>query len=206
VFERRSPLARQLARGGRDGLDGRRALLVGEVRDWALAQLAVFPGREAEMAAAVGPLLGAAALAARAGAVQRTATACVYRTAPDACWVVAREPTVISSLLAAVPASVGTVTSLSHSRVRLRVEGPAARTVLACGISVDLHPHSFAVGAFAQTGLHHAGVLLERCAPQRYELYVLRTFALSVGEWLLDAGAPGGYEIAVESAAAAMEN
>lgn len=206
MFERRSPLARQLARGGRDGLDGRRALLIGEVRGWALAQLAVFPGREAEMAAAVGPLLGTEALAARAGAVQRTAAACLYRTAPDAYWVVAPGTTVISRLLAAVPVSAGTVTALSHSRVRLRVEGPAARVVLACGISVDLHPRSFAVGAFAQTALHHTGVLLERSAPQRYELYVLRTFALSVWEWLLDAAAPAGYEIAVESAPTAIEN
>ena len=206
MFERRSPLARQLACGGRDGADGQRALVIGEVSGWALAQLAVFPGREAEMAAAVGPLLGAAALAARAGAVQRTAAACLYRTAPDAYWAVAPEPTVISRLHAAVPSRAGTVTSLSHSRVRLRVEGPAAPAVLACGISVDLHPRSFAVGAFAQTALHHTGVLLERCAPQRYELYVLRTFALSIWEWLLDAAAPTGYEIARESAATALEN
>jgi sarcosine oxidase subunit gamma len=206
VFERRSPLARQLASGGRDGRDGQRALVIGEVRGWALAQLAVFPGCEAQVAAAIGPLLGADALSARAVAVQCTAAACLYRTAPDAYWVVTPEPTVLSRLLAAVPVSAGTVTCLSHSRVRLRIEGPAARAVLACGISVDLHPRSFAVGAFAQTALHHTGVLLERCAPQRYELYVLRTFALSVWEWLLDAAAPWGYEIAVEPAATAIEN
>ncbi len=206
MFERRSPLARQLASAGRAGLDGSRALQIGEVRGWALAQLAVFPGREAPLAAAVEPLLGAGALAARAGAVQRTAAACLYRTAPDAYWVVAPESALISRLAVAAPMSAGTVTCLSHSRVRLRVEGPAARAVLACGISVDLHPRSFPVGSFAQTALHHTGVLLECCAPQRYELYVLRTFALSLWEWLLDAAAPAGYQIAVESASAAIEN
>lgn len=206
MFERRSPLARQLASGGRDGRDGGRALAIGEVGGWALAQLAVFPGCEAQVAAAVGPLLGADALSARAGAVQRTAAACLYRTAPDAYWVVTPDPTVISRLLAVVPVSAGTVTCLSHSRVRLRVAGPTARAVLACGISVDLHPRSFAVGAFAQTALHHTGVLLERSAPQCYELYVLRTFALSLWEWLLDAAAPCGYEVTVESAATATEN
>ena len=206
MFERRSPLARQLASGGRDGRDGQRALVIGEVRGWALAQLAVFPGCEAQVATAVGPLLGADALGARAGAVQRTAAACLYRTAPDAYWVVTPDPALISRLLAAVPVSAGTVTCLSHSRVRLRVAGPAARDVLACGISLDLHPRSFAVGEFAQTALHHTGVVLERCAPQHYELYVLRTFALSVWQWLVDAAAPHGYEIAMESAATAIEN
>jgi methylglutamate dehydrogenase subunit D len=198
VFDRRSALARQLTAGGRDGLDGRRALTLSEVRGWQLAQLAAFQGHESELAAAVAPVLGADVLGARAGVMQRRGGACLYRTAPDACWVVSPHPEVISQLASAVPVTAGTVTSLSHSRVRLAVEGPAARAVLAGGISVDLHPRSFAVGAFAQTGLHHTGVLLERCAPDRYELYVLRTYALSIWEWLLDAALPVGYEIALE--------
>jgi methylglutamate dehydrogenase subunit D len=198
VFDRRSPLARQLGAGGRDGLDGRRTLTIGEVRGWSLAQLAVFPGHETEVSSATAPLLAADLLAARAGQVQRAGSARLYRTAPDAWWVVTPQPQVISQLASAVPVTAGTVTSLSHSRVCLAVDGPDARAVLAGGISVDLHPHSFAVGAFAQTALHHTGVLLERRAQDRYELYVLRTFALSTWEWLLDAALPVGYEIAVE--------
>jgi sarcosine oxidase subunit gamma len=195
VFERRSPLARQLTGGGRDGLDGRRALRIGEIGGWELAQLAVFAGQEAAMAAAIAPVLGADALAARAGHVQRREGIGLYRTAPDACWVLASDPRVVPHLLAAVPVSAGCVTVLTHSRLRLLLDGPAARTVLGAGISVDLHPRSFAVGEFAQTALHHTGVVLERCAQDRYELYVLRTFALSIWEWLLDAALPVGYEI-----------
>jgi heterotetrameric sarcosine oxidase gamma subunit len=198
VFERRSPLARQLTAGGCDGLDGRRALSIGEVRGWHLAQLAVFPGHETQLAFALAAHLGADLLAARAGQVQRRGAASLYRTAPDAWWVVTPQPQVISQLASAVPVAAGTVTALSHSRVRLAVDGPGARAVLAGGISVDLHPQAFPVGAFAQTALHHSGVLLERCAQDRYELYVLRTFALSVWEWLLDAALPVGYDIAVE--------
>jgi heterotetrameric sarcosine oxidase gamma subunit len=198
VFDRRSPLARQLNAGGRNARDGRRAVRVGELSGWSLAQLGVFAGHEAQVAVSVAAVLGADALAARAREVRRSAGVALYRTAPDAYWVVVSDPKVISQLQAAVPASAGTVTSLSHSRVRLVVDGPAARAVLAAGISVDLHPRSFAVGAFAQAGLHHTGVLLERCAADRYELYVLRTFALSIWEWLLDAALPFGYDIAVE--------
>ncbi len=198
MFDRRSPLASQLRAPGGDGLDGRRALRLSEVRGWELAQVGVFAQQQGALAAAVVPVLGAGALPPAAGQVQHTPAAALYRTAPDSYWVVTSQPKVISQLRSAVPASCGTVTCLSHSRVRLAVQGPQARTVLAGGISVDLHPRSFAVGAFAQTGLHHTAVLLERSAPERYELYVLRTFAVSIWEWLLDAALPVGYEIAVE--------
>lgn len=196
MFERSSPLAQHLKAGGRDGLDGRRSVRIGEIGGWELAQLSVFAGQEAAIAAAVAPLLGPEALAARAGQVQRAGGVSLYRTAPDAYWVLAADAKVLSQLHAAVPTDAGTVTPLSHSRVRLLVDGPAARTVLAAGISVDLHPRSFPVGSFAQTGLHHTAVLLERCAQDRYELYVLRTFALSIWEWLLDAALAAGYELA----------
>ena len=71
MFERCSPLARQLNAGGRDGLDGRRALILSEVRGWELAQLAAFRGRESALAAAMAPVLAADILAARADTVQR---------------------------------------------------------------------------------------------------------------------------------------
>jgi methylglutamate dehydrogenase subunit D len=200
MFDRRSPLASQLRAPGGDGLDGQRGLRLSEVGGWGLAQVGVFAGQEARLAAAVAPLLGAAALPTAPGQVYHTPSAALYRTAPDGFWVVTSQPKVILQLGSAVPASFGTVTCLSHSRVRLAVDGPQARAVLAKGISVDLHPRSFAVGAFAQTGLQHTGVLLERCAQDRYELYVLRTFAVSIWEWLLDAALPVGYQIAVEPA------
>jgi methylglutamate dehydrogenase subunit D len=198
MFEPRSPLAVQLRAGGGDGLDGRRALRISEVSGWQLAQVGVFAGREAQLAAALAPVLGAAELPAQAAVAWHGAAAAVYRLSPEAFWIVTTQPKVISGLGRAVTADVGTVTDLSHGRVRLALQGPQARAVLAAGISVDLHPRSFAVGAFAQTALQHAAVLLERCAPDRYELYVLRTFAVSVWEWLLDAALPVGYEIGVE--------
>jgi heterotetrameric sarcosine oxidase gamma subunit len=198
VFERRSALADELTAAGRDGLDDRRALRIGEVRGWELVQVAVFPGYEVAVAAALSPVFGADPLAARAGEVARLGRACLYRIALHSYWVVSSDAKVVSDLVAAVPVSAGTVTPLSHSRTRLAVEGAAARAVLAKGITIDLHPQAFPVGAFAQTGLHHAGVLLERCGEDRYELYVLRTFAVSTWQWLLDAALPFGYEIAVE--------
>ena len=48
------------------------------------------------------------------------------------------------------------------------------------------------IGQFALTGIHHTPVLVHRSGEQRYEIYAMRTFALSVWEWLSDAALPLG--------------
>jgi sarcosine oxidase subunit gamma len=97
-----------------------------------------------------------------------------------------------------VAPTLGTVTPLSHSRVRLAVAGEPVLGLLVKGIALDLHPSVFPIGCAAQTGLHHTGVLLERTAEHRFELYVLRTFAVSIWEWLIDAALPFGYDTSLE--------
>ena len=88
------------------------------------------------------------------------------------------------------------MTPLSHSRTRITVEGPSAWELLAKGIPLDLHWEVFRQGQFALTGLHHTPVLLLHSAANRYEIFAMRTFALSVWEWLTDAALPWGYDIA----------
>ncbi len=90
---------------------------------------------------------------------------------------------------------MGAVTSLSHSRTRIFIEGEPAREVLARSIPLDFHPSAFVIGQFALTGIHHTPVLVHRSGEQRYEIYAMRTFALSVWEWLSDAALPFGYEV-----------
>jgi len=55
---------------------------------------------------------------------------------------------------------------------------------------------------FAQTGIDHAGVLLDRRGEECFELYLLSTFAGSTWDLLVDTALPYGYTIGVESAAA----
>ncbi len=98
-----------------------------------------------------------------------------------------------------VPSAMGSLTSLSHGRTRLFLEGAAAREVLSTGIAVDLHPEVFRCDAYALTGLEDTPVLLHRTDSQRYELYVLRTYAGWVWEWLTDAALPFGYEVVKKS-------
>ncbi len=96
----------------------------------------------------------------------------------------------MTSLREAVPPAVGSVTSLSHGRTRLFIEGRRAREVLSKGIALDLHPAVFHVDTFALTELQHTPVLLHRVGEHRYELYVLRTYAAWIWEWLTDAALP----------------
>ncbi len=193
MFERMSAIAANLAAGGQDGADGRRALAFGEVRGWELVQLGVFTGREAEFAATVKPIL--AAPLPRAGAVQSSARARVYSIARDQYWVMSADAALAGALAAAVDPAVGSVTSLSHARVRIAIRGTAARAMLAKVLTIDVHPDVFRVGEARQTGLHHTGALCERSAADRYDFYVLRTYAASIWECLVDAALEFGYEI-----------
>ena len=194
MFDRRSALSVTLATGGRDGSDGGRALKVGEVRDFTLLQVAALPGALPSLSVAVQALLGE--LPSTLGEASRARSRLLFKTAPEQYWVVSSaDEEVTGQLQSVVAPEIGAVTSLSHSRTRLFIEGPAARRVLSTGIALDLHPDSFPVGAFALTGVHHTPVLLHHAAPDRYELYVLRTFAEWVWEWLADAALPFGYEV-----------
>ncbi len=193
MLEQTSAIAANLAAGGRDGADGRRTLAIGEVHGWVLVQLGVFAGRETEFAAAVAPVLGASLPSA--GAVHSSGRARIYSTARDQYWVVGADAALADELSAAMDPAVGTVTSLSHARVRIAIRGAAARALLAGLLTVDLDPAVFTVGQAQQTGLHHTGVLCERSGEDRYELYVLRTYAVSSWECVVDAALPFGYDI-----------
>ena len=201
MFERRHPLQQELARGGRDGADGRRTLRIALVQGWHLTLLAAH-GDDGAYRQALAPVLGAEPNRAPRDA-QEIAQGVLFNTAPGQHWLVTPEMTLATAVAGALPAHAGSCTVLSHSRVRVALSGAAAARVLAKGISVDLHPRAFGVGQFVQAGLHHSGVLLHRADEERYELYLPRTFARSLWEWLADAALPHGYELSTEGAAAA---
>jgi len=196
MLERRSALADALRRGGRDGADGTRRLRLGEVRGWSLVQVAALPGTMPRVAAILGAVPDSANDAMAAG------NSLLFRTAPDQVWIVGRDGADLSApLQQAIGPDVGAVTPLSHGRTRIFIEGDGTRDLLMKGVPLDFHADVFRVGHFAQTGLHHTPVLIHRVAADRYEIYALRTFALTVWDWLTDAALEFGYEIAPSSAA-----
>jgi sarcosine oxidase subunit gamma len=204
VFERRSieresALAGALTSGGRDGADGQRRLRIGEVRDWSLVQISAFATTLTELESAMRPVLNAD-LPKRIGKVVNVDGRRLLKTGTEQYWIIMPDGDDRSrSLQAAVAPDIGAVTPLSHSRTLIFVEGTVARELLAKGIALDFHPDVFGLGQFALTGLHHTPVLIHRSGENCYELYVMRTFALSAWEWLTDAALGFGYEVSIET-------
>lgn len=193
---RQSALTGVLKHGGRGGAGSRR-LRLGEIRGWNLVQVAAFATTMTELDRAVRSLLGAD-LPERVGEVASVGNRHLLRIGSEQFWIITRDGEDLAPpLQAAVAPAVGAVTPLSHSRTCIFVEGPAAREVLS-GIAIDFHPDVFRLNCFALTALHHTPILIHRSGESRYELYVLRTFALSAWEWLTDAALRFGYDV-VES-------
>ena len=125
-------------------------------------------------------------------------TRLLLRTGPEHFWIITRDgEDIVPALQAAVAPAIGSVTALSHSRTCIWIEGSHSREVLATGIALDLDPAVFPPNSFALTGLHHTPVMVLRSDATRFELYVLRTFAVWTWEWLTDAALPYGYEVDV---------
>jgi methylglutamate dehydrogenase subunit D len=183
-------------RASQDGIDGKRLLRIGETRGWKLVQVAAFPTTAEELQQAVRTSLGFE-LPARVGAAQAVRARLLLRCGPEQFWIITQDgEDIVPALRAAVTPAIGSVTELSQSRTRIWIEGSQSTEVLAKGLAVDLDPKSFGPKSFALTGLHHTPVLVLRTDAKRFELYVLRTFAMWTWEWLTDAALPYGYEVA----------
>jgi heterotetrameric sarcosine oxidase gamma subunit len=99
-------------------------------------------------------------------------------------------------LRSTLPATQTALVDLGCSRTVLRIAGPRARDLLAKGCALDLHPRAFAAGACAQSQLGHVGMLIHAVddAPS-FDIYVARSFALTVWEWLTESAAEYGYRV-----------
>lgn len=79
-------------------------------------------------------------------------------------------------------------TDMSSALVCFALRGPAARTILAMGCGIDMHPSAFLAGHCTRT--HFAGVLLFIVVlkDDDFNLYVDRSLARYLGDWIADAG------------------
>ncbi len=125
---------------------------------------------------------------------------CALWTGPGQWLIVSTDgfPEAIEAAVRDIPAATSVaVTDISQGRAVVRIEGAAARHVLAKGCSLDLHPRSFVPGDCAQTHLGAIGVLLHAQGEgSLFDLYVPRSYALSAWEWLIDAAAEFGCRVA----------
>ncbi len=102
----------------------------------------------------------------------------LFRIAPQQVWVLGKEEPPAAGLYA---------TPLSSGRCRLRLEGPKVRDLLLTCVAIDFHASKFKTGHFAMTGIHHTPVMIHCIGTDSFHVYVLRTFAQAVWEWLTDA-------------------
>jgi sarcosine oxidase subunit gamma len=110
------------------------------------------------------------------------------------------------SLRRAVGGAGGAVADVSSAWTVLRLAGPDARRTLAKGCPIDLHPSAFPRGSFAQTSLEGTAVLLHALpAGDAIDLYLPRSFAGHVYEWLLHAAAGFGVQIQPSTAPSAPD-
>ena len=88
------------------------------------------------------------------------------------------------------------VTAQGHGRSCMRLSGPSARDLLAKGCTLDFHPGKFSAGHCAQTNLGHVNALIV-CVDDApiFDLFVMRSFAVSFWEWMTDAAQEFGYSV-----------
>jgi heterotetrameric sarcosine oxidase gamma subunit len=78
-------------------------------------------------------------------------------------------------------------TDVSSASVILELTGPAAIDVLLRDCTLDLEGDALLAGCCAQTQFAQVGVLLHRLAdPERWRMFVERSVALHVWDWLVD--------------------
>ncbi len=100
----------------------------------------------------------------------------LLRVGPSQVWVIGEAPASKTCFL----------TPLSSGRLVLKVEGIRARELLSACAAVDFSPEAFGAGTVAMTGIHHTPVLIHCADENEFSLYVMRSFAHSVWDWLCD--------------------
>ncbi|MDD9810972.1 MAG: hypothetical protein OXU71_04540 [Gammaproteobacteria bacterium] len=186
---------------------GAAEVILGEIGDLALHQIAAWPdridavgeiaARAAGVAAAPGP--GRAVQAAESAAIN-SAAATDATSAESAKSTESKSPPpallrieplkwwLIGAAAPDIGPQQGAVLDLSHARTRLRIAGPRAAEFLNRHLPLDLRAAAFPEGAVASSQLHHVGVTLWR-SRRGYELFIPRGYALSVWEVLLQTAA-----------------
>jgi methylglutamate dehydrogenase subunit D len=164
--------------------------MLAERRPGSLAMVTAWPETVSKVEAALSELLGVKAPAAGNAALSEATTVAAIGAGR---FFIATEATDLAQRLeSALLSADAAITDLAHGRTILRLEGEAAAEILSRCVAIDLDLGVFPVGRAAQTMIHHVDVLIVRRAEQSFDLWVLRSFAEALAEWVLDAGLEPG--------------
>ena len=171
---------------GRHGAPGDPGVILEEIRDLELHQIAAWPDTIDQVAAIAAETVGAdnapVPLNSRVGS-----NGTLLRIEPLKWWSYGAEPP-------AIDAEIGNSLDVSHSRTHLRISGPDAAEFLNRHFPLDLRDASFPVGSVASSVTHHVGCTLWR-SEDGFELFIPRGFAMTLWEGFLDSAEQFGLEV-----------
>jgi sarcosine oxidase, subunit gamma len=96
-------------------------------------------------------------------------------------------PELPARLARALDGGRAVLTDVSSSRAVIAIAGDRARSLLEKGCGLDLHPRSFTPGHCAQTLFAGVPIILDQTGSANYRLFVRRSTARWLAEWLIDA-------------------
>jgi len=79
-------------------------------------------------------------------------------------------------------------TDMSSHYVCFALRGHSARTVLAMGCGIDLHPGAFTTGQCVRTHFANVLLLIVAVAEDHFDLYVDRSHSRYLNDWIANAG------------------
>jgi len=104
-------------------------------------------------------------------------------------------PALTAALQRALRTQFASVTDVSDAWCVTRLAGPDARDMLAKGCGLDLHPRAFRPGHATRTLLAQATVVLHQTGDDAYDIFVRRSYADYLWQWLEDAGKEFGLAV-----------
>lgn len=162
-----------------------------------IVQVATRRGQAEAAASAIGRSMGISP-SNEANSVVSRERASVAWIAPGQ-WLVVAEGMAegeLARLLREGVQDVAAVTDQSHARSVLRIAGPQAGALLAKGCPLDLASRTFPAGTCAQSIVGPVAALLHRLdGTPLFDVYLPRSYAVSVWEWLAESAAEFGFRV-----------
>lgn len=190
MAERRSALTRSAAHAGDDA-----RIVVGEEHPFAILQVRAWPERLAAVEAQLAEMLTLFETLPPGRAVDGVGGTLCALGAGRFLLAAANEDAAEAWRMAFQPADAA-MTDISHGRTVISVTGESAAELMARCAPLDFDSGAFPPGRVAETAIHHIDVLIRRRGEAHFEVWALRSFAESLVEWLLDAGAELGARFA----------
>jgi heterotetrameric sarcosine oxidase gamma subunit len=103
-------------------------------------------------------------------------------------WLIAASAASAALLVQTLDGVAASAVDVSDLRAAFELAGPRAEDVLRKGCAIDLHPRAFAPGDCALTSFARVRVALRQSDGRHtYQLFVERSYALYLWDWLTDA-------------------